>query len=143
MREATSESSLSLQESTSSRIARSRPRCITCAVIYIEARFREPISLEDIAGASHVSKFHFARVFRAELEMSPMQYVRWRRVQEAKRMLRAGRTPMAIIAMDLGYFDHSHFIRAFRSVTGMCPKEYICATSNLPTAVTDRRQNRA
>ncbi|WP_162247612.1 helix-turn-helix transcriptional regulator [Pseudoxanthomonas sp. Root65] len=95
------------------------------ALIYIEARFRDPISLEDIARASHVSRFHFARAFRAETGMSTMQYVRWRRVHEAKRLLRTGGIPLATIATDLGYFDQSHFTRAFRSVTGLRPHEYL------------------
>lgn len=99
------------------------------AMVYIESKFRESICLEDIARASHASKFHFARAFRAEIGMSPMQYVRWRRVLEAKRMLQVGRTPLATIATDLGYFDHSHFSRSFRSATGMRPNEYLAATT--------------
>jgi AraC-like DNA-binding protein len=59
-----------------------------------------------------------------------MQYVRWRRIVEAKRRLRSGRIPLLKIASDLGYFDHSHFSKAFRAVTGMCPKQYAAAEVN-------------
>ena len=103
----------------------SKARSVTSALVYIEFRFREPISLKDIAEASHVSRFHFARTFRSQTGMSPMQYVRWRRVLEAKRLLRTGRVPLATMATDLGYFDHSHFSRAFRAATGVSPHQYL------------------
>ena len=125
MRESSGESRLIRQEPLLCRRARSRFRCVMLAVIYIEARFRDPMSLEAIARASHMSRFHFARAFRAETGMSTMQYVRWRRVHEAKRLLRTGGIPLATIATDLGYFDQSHFKRAFRSVTGLRPQEYL------------------
>ncbi len=125
MRESSGESPLIWREPMLCRRARSRFRSVMLAVIYIEARFRDPISLEDVARASHVSRFHFARAFRAETGMSTMQYVRWRRVHEAKRLLRTGGIPLATIATELGYFDQSHFTRAFRSVTGLRPHDYL------------------
>lgn len=94
---------------------------------YIESNFREPISLDDVARVACASKFHFARIFRAQIGLSPMQYVRWRRVLEAKRLLRSGREPLATIATSLGYFDHSHFSRSFRLALGMSPHQYLVA----------------
>jgi AraC family transcriptional regulator len=111
---------------------RAREQSVARAVAYIDARFREPVTLSDIASAAHVSKFHFARMFRAQIGMSPMQYVRARRVMEAKRLLRSGQNPVVKIATELGYFDHSHFSRAFRSATGMCPHQYLAAAARIP-----------
>jgi AraC family transcriptional regulator len=125
MCKAFSESTLARPLRASSRRAQARRLCVARALIHIESRFHEPILLEDIARASHMSRFHFARTFRAETGMSVMQYVRWRRVEEAKRLLRTGRIPLATIATDLGYFDHSHFARAFRSATGVRPHQYL------------------
>lgn len=102
-------------------------RSVIRAMTFIEGSFREPISLDDIARVACSSKFHFARIFREQIGLSPMQYVRWRRVLEAKRMLRAGREPLATIATNLGFFDHSHFSRTFRSATGMRPHQYLVA----------------
>ena len=102
-------------------------RSVIRAMTYIESNFREPVTLDDVARIACASKFHFARIFREHIGMSPMQYVRWRRVLEAKRMLRAGRNPLATIALNLGYFDHSHFSRSFRSFTGMGPHQYLLA----------------
>lgn len=102
-----------------------RMRALVRALVHIEAHFREPLTLGVIADVACVSKFHFARLFRAEIGMSPMQYVRWRRVMEAKRLLRAGQQPLVAIALGLGYFDHSHFSRSFHLATGIRPHQYM------------------
>jgi AraC family transcriptional regulator len=101
-----------------------RARAIARAIAHIERHFREPLTLGGIATVAHVSKFHFARLFRREVRMSPMQYVRWRRILEAQRLLRAGHLPMTLIATGLGFFDQSHFSRAFRAATGLTPYQY-------------------
>lgn len=101
-----------------------RARAVVRALTHIEARFHEPLTLGGIAAAAHVSRFHFARLFRQEIRMSPMQYVRWRRILEAKRLLRAGQVPLTLIAKGVGFFDQSHFSRAFRSATGLTPHQY-------------------
>ena len=103
----------------------SRVRSIARAVVYIEERFRQSVSLEDIARAACMSRFHFARVFRDEIGMSPMQYLRWRRVVEAERRLAEGQDSLVQVATDLGYFDHSHFCRSFRAATGLRPTQFI------------------
>lgn len=99
-------------------------KCLARAIVYIEERFREPLSLEAIAGVACMSRFHFARTFRDEIGMSPMQYVRWRRVIEAERRLAAGEGSLLKLAGELGYFDHSHFSRSFKAATGMRPNQY-------------------
>ena len=102
-----------------------RVRAVARAIAHIEAHFREPITLGGIAAAAHVSRFHFARLFRREVRMSPMQYVRWRRILEARRLIRDGDVPLTSIATGLGYFDQSHFSRAFRAATGLTPHQYV------------------
>lgn len=97
------------------------------AITYIESRFRDAVLLDHVAASARVSRFHLARRFRAEVGMSPMEYVRWRRVMEAKRLLRLGHEPLMWIAINLGYFDYSHFSRSFRSSTGMSPTQYKAA----------------
>lgn len=101
-----------------------RLRSIDRAIVYIEATFFDSLSLDLIAQSACVSRFHFSRIFRAEMGKSPMQHVRWRRVMEAKKFIRAANAPFVKIADSLGYFDHSHFSREFRAFTGMRPNQY-------------------
>ena len=102
-----------------------RARAVARALAHIEAHFRRPLTLGGIAAAAHVSRFHFARMFRREVRLSPMQYVRGRRILEAQRLMRAGDVPLTVIATGLGYFDQSHFSRAFRAATGLAPHQYM------------------
>lgn len=107
---------------------KTRIRSIAKAVIYIEATFAQRLSLGAIAEAACMSRFHFARAFRDEIGMSPMQYVRWRRVVEAERRLVSGEASLLRLAEELGYFDHSHFSRSFKAATGMRPNQYVGAS---------------
>lgn len=93
--------------------------------MFIEAQFRQHLSLQDISDVACLSRFHFSRVFREDIGVSPMQYVRWRRLVEAERLLAAGKEPLVKVATDLGYFDHSHFSRSFRAATGLRPTQFM------------------
>jgi AraC-like DNA-binding protein len=76
-------------------------------------------------------------LFRAEVGLSPKEYARVRRLQAALRHLRTG-AGGAEIAAGIGYFDQSHFVREFRSFTGMTPTQYrrqpILLPSHVPVA---------
>jgi len=80
---------------------------------------------------SDLSRKSFTALFLAEVGLSPKAYLRVRRLQAA---LRALRTPArgATIAADLGYFDQSHFVREFRSFTGVTPTQYTRRRSAMP-----------
>ena len=100
------------------------PRALARVRDYVDAHLRDAIRLEDLAAAACISRFHFARLFRASTGASPMQYVRHARVTAAKAMLAQSDPSIAEVAAELGFFDHSHFTRTFRSVTGVSPGQY-------------------
>jgi len=74
-------------------------------------------------------------LFRAEVGLSPKEYARVRRLQAALRQLSVGAAGGADIAADVGYFDQSHFVREFRSFTGMTPTQYRQQRIVLPSHV--------
>jgi AraC family transcriptional regulator len=106
----------------------SMSRYVIQAIIFMESCYGDALSLDRVAASGCVSRFHLARLFRVDIGMSPMEYVRWRRLMEAKRLLRVGRISLMSIATGLGYYDYSHFSRSFRSATGLRPTQY-AATS--------------
>lgn len=106
-------------------VSSARSRAVDSAVSYIEMNFHRPLTLALVAQSACMSRFHFSRVFRASTGMSPMEYIRWRRVAEAKRRLKAGSESLLRLAADLGYYDQSHFSRCFREATGFPPSEYV------------------
>jgi|GEM_PF-6737804 len=99
-------------------------RALSRALAYIEAHLGEEVSLDDLAGAAAISRFHFARLFRASTGHSPMAFLLRLRIARAQDMLHAGNRRIAEIAAALGFFDQSHFARTFRRLTGQSPREY-------------------
>ncbi|KXU33923.1 hypothetical protein AXK11_09130 [Cephaloticoccus primus] len=93
----------------------------------------EDIDLEQLAAMSGLSKFHFHRLFKAAIGMSPRRYHAQLRLNEARRLLRE-RAPAAkpgdeqksilAVALAVGYSNPSHFARLFRRETGLSPSEY-------------------
>jgi AraC family transcriptional regulator len=94
------------------------------ALGYIHEHLCESFTLTDLARAACISRFHFARLFRASVGSSPMEYVLKARMEAAKRMLVRGDQKIAATAAALGFFDQSHFTRTFRRMTGVSPRAY-------------------
>jgi AraC family transcriptional regulator len=91
---------------------------------FIELNLGEAISLEDLARVAGVSRFHFARQFRAYTGESPMGYLVRTRVERAKTLLRDSHARVVDISAELGFADQSHFGRTFRRMVGMPPSAY-------------------
>lgn len=94
------------------------------AVDYLDAHFREELKVDELAKLFNYSQYHFSRIFKAEIGSSPHQYLLRRRILEAKRMLTNTRSTVEAIAVDCGFNSLSHFIRAFRKITGHTPNEF-------------------
>ncbi len=103
------------------------PRAVCRAVDYIEQHLYEPVCVEQLAAAACMSRFHFARTFRAHTGLSPMEYLRQRRIEQAQRLLREGGRKVCQVASELCFFDQSHFVRSFRRATGCTPARYAAA----------------
>jgi AraC-like DNA-binding protein len=94
------------------------------AIRYLEQRFREHIQLSKLAEFCSLSSTHVHRLFRRLLRMSPTEYLLALRLQEARRLLITTNHPLSVIAVDIGFFDQSHFAKRFRKLTGMTPIQY-------------------
>lgn len=94
---------------------------ITRALRRIEAEFDRPLSLELLAREAAMSRYHFLRVFRALVGMTPHQFLLRTRLQHAALMLRLSGRPITSIALDVGFGDLSTFNRRFRRVMGLAP----------------------
>lgn len=93
-------------------------------VDFVQSHLSESLSLLTLAEQAHVSPFHFARQFRATVGLPPHQFVLRQRVQRSLRLIKAGKLPLAQIAVESGFHDQPHFTRAFRRVLGTTPGEY-------------------
>jgi AraC family transcriptional regulator len=100
------------------------PRWLGKIADLLHARFRETLTLEDLAHSAGVHPAHLARTFRRWYSCSVGEYVRRLRVDHAGRELSRGSAPLTDIALGLGFCDHSHFSTVFKRHTGMSPAEY-------------------
>ncbi|MDF0492487.1 helix-turn-helix domain-containing protein [Bradyrhizobium yuanmingense] len=92
------------------------------ALWYIESHLAEPMTLDEIAAISGVSRFHIVRAFAAAVGLPVMRYVRARRLTEAARSLAKGAPDILSLALEADYGSHEAFTRAFRDQFGTTPE---------------------
>ena len=90
----------------------------------IEERIREKLTVENLAGSVHFSKYHYQRLFREAVGESVMQYVARRRTALAAQELAGTDASVLEIALKYGYDSHEGFTRSFRAHMGVTPAEY-------------------
>jgi AraC family transcriptional regulator len=91
---------------------------------YIEANLDGDLPLARLASIACLSRFHFARAFKAAIGQSPHQYVSARRLERAKALLTRRHQSLVDIALALNFSCQANFSRAFRQVTGQTPGQY-------------------
>ncbi len=91
---------------------------------YVLARYGEPITLEILAKRAHLSPSQLTRQFRKLFRMTPIDYVLRVRLLMARRRLSQSHDALGDIALECGFYDQSHFTRAFRASTGLTPREF-------------------
>jgi AraC family transcriptional regulator len=94
------------------------------AIAYIDDNPDRAISLRELAGAAGLSRFHFGRVFKRHLGVSPARYVEQARIAQAKRLIVDARMSLASVAQAVGFADQSHFSRRFRVREGCTPAQF-------------------
>ena len=90
---------------------------------YIQAHLEQPIQLLDLAGVAGISQYHFARLFKRSLDMTPHQYVLRQRIERGKFLLKTGERNIAAVAQAVGFADQSQFSRHFKRIVGITPRE--------------------
>lgn len=92
--------------------------------MYLDRHYLEPLTLNQIAQAMGVSKYHLDRVFLASVGCTPVQYITRRRMARAQTLLGSTRQSVQHIAAQCGYNGYSYFTALFRRTVGMTPGEY-------------------
>ena len=82
-------------------------------------------SLDALSGKIGVSKYYLCHYFKAKTGMTILDYLKWKRMDLAKRMLGENKVPISQIAFSCGYNSLAYFSKCFKDATGMTPKEYV------------------
>lgn len=91
---------------------------------YIAAHAERDISLAELAAVACVSVYHFSRMFRAAVGVTPQRYLRELYLKRAKDLLADGQLCLAQIALATHFSSQASFTRAFTREVGMSPGEY-------------------
>jgi AraC family transcriptional regulator len=110
-------------EARASRVGKLDPRRLSRVLEYIHAHLGHELDIRGMAAAAHLSRFHFARAFKASTGQTPYQYVNAKRMERAKALLVQNR-PLGEIALTLNFSSQANFTRAFRREFGITPGQY-------------------
>ena len=94
------------------------------AIRYAQESLADPLTLADLAAAANVSARRLHERFTAELQTTPMEYVRDLRLARAETLLRETDLSPSEIAGRCGFYDHAHFCRLFKRRTGIAPSQF-------------------
>jgi AraC-like DNA-binding protein len=101
-----------------------------------DARYFEPLGVDDMAAAAGLSRAHFSREFRREFGESPHQYLLTRRLERAAALLRATDRSVADICFSVGLASVGSFTTSFTRTFGVSPTVY---RAKFPPALTYAR----
>lgn len=90
---------------------------------YIDQNFREKLTLQELAETACLNPFHLQKIFVEQYGRSPQEYIIFKRIMEAKRLLEH-QTPLIETALKSGFSDQSHFSRHFKKVIGISPGQF-------------------
>ncbi|MBS9525996.1 AraC family transcriptional regulator [Litoribacter alkaliphilus] len=93
-------------------------------VDYIKKNIREELSMEVLSEKACMSKSHFSRLFKAELGISPSEYILKERLKLAKTFLLSSQNQVQEICFMAGFKNINYFIRAFKQEFGLTPKAF-------------------
>ena len=89
-----------------------------------DRRYAEPLDLDRLSSAAHVSKYHFARCFAATYGETPMRYLTRRRIERAQDLLRSANLTITEVCTMVGFRSLGSFSTRFRELVGESPSEY-------------------
>jgi AraC-like DNA-binding protein len=99
-------------------------RRLTPVMEHVVRHFGRPIAVADLARLAGVSASQLQRDFRRLFNITPGDYVLRTRLLMARRRLEESADAVGLIARHCGFYDQSHFTRAFKAHVGMPPLEY-------------------
>ncbi|MFD2214935.1 helix-turn-helix domain-containing protein [Metabacillus endolithicus] len=91
---------------------------------YIDQNYKQKLTVMDLASQVQMSEGHFSRFFKSLVRMTPMEYINTIRISKACTLLQKSDRKILDIAMDVGFQNHSYFIRLFKKQKGCTPGEY-------------------
>lgn len=111
----------------SAMVSGSPSATITPSIAYLKEHYTDPdINNDVLAQVSNISTVYFRKLFVQQYGQPPMAYIRQRRIEHAKMLLRSEYfDSITDVAIQSGFKSLYHFSKAFRQMVGTSPSEYI------------------
>ena len=107
---------------------------IARAIDWLKSNFSQPLRIDDLATQVNMSTSTFHHHFRALTAMSPLQYQKWLRLNEARRLMLTELLDAATAAFQVGYESPSQFSREYNRLFGAPPLRDITKLRHMATA---------
>jgi AraC-like DNA-binding protein/mannose-6-phosphate isomerase-like protein (cupin superfamily) len=107
-------------------IAPSRKINKECGAVkrYIDANYKQNITLDMLAEISHMSKYYLIHLFQNFTGLSPINYMIARRIDESKALLEIADYSISQISEMIGFSSPSYFSQVFKKLVGVSPVDY-------------------
>jgi AraC-like DNA-binding protein len=110
----------------------SQSHLIARAIDQLKANYAAPLSIEDLAESVHMSPSSFHHHFRQLTAMSPLQYQKWLRLNEARRLMLNEGHDAGGAAYKVGYESPSQFSREYARLFGAPPRRHVVSLRGKP-----------
>lgn len=91
---------------------------------YIRKHIHQSLSLDQLTGICNLSKDHLIRLFKRELNCTPIRFINQKKIEKAQLMLLLENASVKDVAYFLAFENVSYFNRVFKSITGYTPTQY-------------------
>ncbi len=96
---------------------------ISPALHKIFTDYAKRLTIDELAGLCNISKYHFCRIFKEELGVTPVQYIMNYRISLAETMLKNEKQSIGTVARLCGFEDVSYFYRCYKKLKGTSPNK--------------------
>ncbi|WP_160106559.1 AraC family transcriptional regulator [Pseudomonas izuensis] len=108
---------------------------IAKAIDWLKLNYTTPLRIDDLAARVQMSAATFHHHFRQLTAMSPLQYQKWLRLNEARRLMLSERLDVSRAAFAVGYESPSQFSREYGRLFGAAPRRDIARMRGEPSEV--------
>lgn len=105
--------------------------CIQKVINYIEENLKSDMDNALLARVAGYSEYHFLRIFRKVVHLTPADYIRKRRISEIVRCMEKDSRPISEIAFEYGFNSKENFVRAFKAEHHILPTEFKASQNSL------------
>ncbi len=109
---------------------------IARSIDWLKGNFTQPLRIDDLASQVNMSTSTFHHHFRALTAMSPLQYQKWLRLNEARRLMLTENQDAAAAAFQVGYESPSQFSREYSRLFGDSPLRDITSLRQMANSET-------